>query len=110
MSDNITLEPVYYNIEVVKNDNEVTIASPGPKGEKGDQGPKGDPGQSAGSFTFEQQSSSTTWTIEHNLGYRPAVFTTDYLKNTLEGDISHTDSNNLVITFTDSVVGYVYLS
>jgi len=41
MSDNITIEPVYYNIEVVKNDNEVTIASPGPKGEKGSSVLKG---------------------------------------------------------------------
>lgn len=111
MTDNlVTIEPVYYNIEVIKQDNEVTIASPGPQGPIGNPGPKGDPGQSAGSFVFEQQSSSTIWTIAHNLGYRPAVFTTDYSKNTLEGDISHTDTNNLVITFTDSVVGYAYLS
>ena len=62
------------------------------------------------SFTYEQQSSSTIWMVTHNLGYRPAVFITDYTKNTLEGDISHTSNNALVITFTDSVVGYAYLS
>ena len=117
----VTIEPVYYNIEVIKQDNEVTIASPGPQGPAGIPGQKGDTGPAGAdgatildlskvSFTYEQQSSSTTWSITHNLGYRPAVFITDYTKNTLEGDISHTSNNNLVITFTDSVVGYAYLS
>ena len=125
MSDNnVTLEPVYYNIEIIKQDNEVSIASPGPQGPKGDtglqglQGLTGRDGQDGAtildlskvSFTYEQQSSSAIWTITHNLGYRPAVFTTDYSKNTLEGDISYTNNNALVITFTDSVVGYAYLS
>jgi hypothetical protein len=122
MSDNsVILEPVYYNIEIIKQDNEVSLASPGPQGPKGDtgpQGPQGIAGQDGTtvldlakvSFTYEQQSSSTIWTITHNLGYRPAVFITDYTKNTLEGDISHTNNNALVITFTDSVVGYAYLS
>lgn len=125
MSDNnVTIEPVYFNIEVIKQDNEVSIASPGPQGPKGDAGPKGDPGpqgpqgptgitnidRTNWSFVYEQQSSSTTWSIAHNLGYRPSVFTTDYAKNTLEGDISHTDLNHVTITFTDSVVGYAYLT
>jgi len=121
MSDNIIIEPVYYNIEVTKQDNEVFIASPGPQGPKGDTGAtgaQGSPGKDGAtildlskvSFSYEQQSASTTWSVTHNLGYRPAVFTTDYFKNTLEGDISHTDINNLVITFTDAVVGYVYLT
>ena len=119
MSDNnVTLEPVYYNIEIIKQDNEVFIASPGPQGPKGDTGLQGLQGPagtsildlSKVSFTYEQQSSSAIWTITHNLGYRPAVFTTDYSKNTLEGDISYTNNNALVITFTDSVVGYAYLS
>ena len=122
MTDNfVTIEPVYYNIEVIKQDNEVSLASPGPQGAKGDQGPQGAQGAtgldgatvldlSKVSFTYEQQSSSTIWMVTHNLGYRPAVFVTDYTKNTLEGDISHTSNDALVITFTDSVVGYAYLS
>ena len=125
MTDNfVTLEPIYYNIEVIKQDNEVSIASPGPQGAKGDQGPQGAQGAQGAqglygatvldlskiSFTYEQQSSSTVWSITHNLGYRPAIFVTDYTKNTLEGDISHTSNDALVITFTDSVVGYAYLS
>lgn len=119
MTDNlVTIEPVYYNIEIIKQDNEVSIASPGPQGPKGDTGLQGLQGPAGAtildlskvSFTHEQQSSSAIWTITHNLGYRPAVFVTDYTQNTLEGDISHTDTNNLVITFTDSVVGYAYIS
>ena len=128
MSDNnVTLEPVYFNIEITKQDNEVTIASSGPQGPKGDTGQKGDTGAqgpagldgkdgtavldlSKVSFTYEKHVADLTWSITHNLGYRPSVFVTDYLKNTLEGDISHTDNNSLVISFTDYVVGYAYLT
>jgi hypothetical protein len=125
MSDNnIILQPVYYNVEVIKQDNEVTIASPGPQGPQGSPGSPGAPGAPGApgrdgstildltkvTFTYEQQSSSTTWSITHNLGYRPAVFVTDYFNNTLEGDIAHTSINAVVLTFTSAVVGYAYLT
>jgi len=135
MSDNIIVEPIYYNIEVVKNDNEVYIASSGPQGPKGDtgpqgpqgeqgpQGPKGDKGDQGDqgiqgpqgnaaiqAFTFEQQSFSTSWNIAHNLGFRPNVTIQDYFQNTIEGDVQHIDVNNLTISFIEPISGYAYLS
>jgi hypothetical protein len=62
------------------------------------------------SYTFEQQTGSTVWNVNHNLGYRPSVTVEDYGKIILEGDLSHTDANNLVLTFSEAVSGYVYLS
>jgi len=119
MSDNtVILEPTYNNVEITKNDNQVIISSSGPQGpvgntgQQGPAGPQGIPGDSvaSSSFVYEQQSSSSVWSITHNLGYRPSVFTTDYAHNTLEGDIVHTSVNQVIITFTDSVVGYAYLT
>lgn len=120
MTDNlVTIEPIYYNIEVIKQDNEVTIASPGPQGQKGDKGDTGDTGAQGPvgtanpayySYTFEQQSNSTTWVINHNLGYKPAVDIIDYGGNNIEADITYTSSSSLAITLSPAASGYAYLS
>jgi hypothetical protein len=129
MADPIVIvEPKVYNVEVVQQANVVEIASTGVQGPKGDvgsqglqgakgdtglQGPQGIPGSaniSSYSYTHEQQVPSKTWTVTHNLGYRPSLTVQDYSKNTIEGDISHTNVNVVVLTFTDDLSGYLYLS
>jgi len=113
MTDNITINPTINEITVIENSNNVTITAPGPQGiqgPKGDAGTNGTNGVDGGHFTFEQQSNATVWNITHNLGYRPAVTVQDYGKITLEGDLSHTDANSLVLTFSQAVSGYAYLS
>jgi hypothetical protein len=124
-NEEIVLSPVVYEVDVVQEVNEVVIASEGPIGPKGldgaqgpqglqgppgDKGEKGDTGDSGGFYTHEQQVESDTWTINHNLGYRPNVIVQDYAKNTLEGDIDHADTSTLTITFSYPVIGYAYLS
>lgn len=154
-----------YNVEVIKFDNEVTIASPGPQGPQGPAstvpgptgpastvpgptgptgpigisvtgptgpastvpgptgpastapGPTGPTGPSgpignitAISYTFEQQSNSALWTINHNLGYRPSTSIIDYGNNNIEADIAHIDANTLTISFATGASGYAYLS
>jgi len=113
--------------EVTVQSNEITISSTGvqgPKGETGQtgqvgpqgatgpEGPQGPPGQGATtlSYSFEQQSDSASWSIIHNLGYRPAVTVQDYGKITIEGEINHIDASNLTITFSAPISGYAYLS
>lgn len=89
----------------------------GPKGDQGDQGQQGIQGPAGTSadptfysFVHEQQADSDTWTITHNLGYRPAVSIQDYAKNGIEGDVDHIDVNSLVVNFNTGVSGYAYLS
>ena len=112
----VTIEPVYYNIEVIKQDNEVTIASPGPQGQKGDkgdtgaQGPVGIANTAYYSYAFEQQTNSTIWSINHSLGYKPAVDIIDYGGNNIEADITYIDGLNLTITLNPAASGYAYLS
>lgn len=126
MAEKVTVEPIVYDVTIVEEKNEIIIGEPGlqgpsgpqgpvgptgPQGIQGIQGPKGDPGDPNNvSFSFEQQVDSDTWTITHNLGYRPSVLVQDYAKNTLEGGIDHTDANTLVLTFSYPVSGYAYLS
>lgn len=62
------------------------------------------------SFSFEQQINTTTWDITHNLGYRPAVFVSDYGQNNVECDIEHVSTNELILTFSIPMSGYAYLS
>lgn len=120
-------------VEVSQSINEVTVSSvgiqgvrgetgetgqqgiQGPQGETGPtgpQGPRGVPGEGALqlSYTFEQQSISSLWTINHNLGYKPHVTIQDYGKTTIEGEVQYIDVNNLTVGFATGVSGYAYLS
>jgi hypothetical protein len=64
------------------------------------------------SVSFTGSYTGTTWTVAHNLGYRPAVTTMDnaLTPNMVEGTIIHVDANNLTVTFTTTVTGNIYLS
>jgi hypothetical protein len=62
------------------------------------------------SYVFEKQSMATTWSIPHNLHYRPSVTVMDYGKNNIECDITHIDADNMELDFNSAVSGYAYLS
>lgn len=104
-------DPVKKNvIQIRQSVNSVTVASSGPQGPKGDAGANGTNGVDGGHFTFEQQVPSSSWSITHNLGYRPAVTVQDYGKIVLEGELDHINANSLTITFSEAISGYAYLS
>lgn len=62
------------------------------------------------SYSHTQGSSSTTWSIEHNLGFYPSVTVFMSSGDTVEGSIEHQDVNNLTITFSVAISGTAYLS
>ena len=65
----------------------------------------------ATTFTFTQSSSSATWTVTHNLGYRPGgVSVVDSAENVVMGDIVHSSDNALVINFSSAFTGKAYIS
>ena len=104
---NISIEPVIYNVDIIETINKVELASPGP------QGPKGDPtpfNVGLVSFNYEQQSLQSEWLISHNLGFRPAVSVMDYSKNNIECDIEHINENLVKLIFSSPNSGYAYLS
>ena len=63
------------------------------------------------SFKFKKLVASTTWTINHNLGYYPSEpLITDLENNNLSGIVNNTTINQTVITFQDVQSGYAYFS
>lgn len=78
--------------------NTVTATTIGP------QGPAG-----AG-YLHQQTSASTTWTINHNLGFRPAVELLDSGGQEVEGDISHPTVNQAIITMSPATAGTARLT
>ena len=81
---------------------------PGQRGPQGPPGPKGDTPTIA--FTYTQNTVSSTWNIIHNLGFFPNVASTDSAGTIIEGTISYTSSNALVISFAIATSGTAYLS
>lgn len=89
---------------------DVNAASVGPQGPAGPTGATGATGASGGFFAFTQSSPASTWTIAHNLGYRPNISVVDSAGSQVEGNTVWTDTNNLTITFSGAFSGVAYLS
>lgn len=64
----------------------------------------------SGSYAHTQSVSSATWTITHNLGYRPAVSVVDSGGNYVVGDVNYVSVNSLTISFSAPFGGSAYLS
>jgi hypothetical protein len=62
------------------------------------------------SYEHTQGSSSSTWTINHNLGFKPNVTVVDSAGNIVEGEISYTNSNSLTVSFSTGFSGKAYIS
>jgi hypothetical protein len=97
----VTLEPA---VRIV-NDRSSAV-----RVQLGQQGPRGAPGESGGEVALEgylytQGSPSATWTINHNLGRRPAVtlLTTGGVE--FDGQITHVSLNQLVVSLVSAVAG-----
>ena len=61
-------------------------------------------------FIFTQTESSNLWIIQHNLNYKPNVYTENNDGNEIRGSITQVDTNNLTISFSSPVSGKAYLS
>lgn len=60
-------------------------------------------------YTFYQTDSSTTWTINHNLGYNPIVRVFIGTSEVQPASITHPSINQSIITFSSPQVGYARL-
>jgi len=81
----------------------VTVATEGPQGPAGGGG-----GGSA--YQFTQSSPSTTWTINHNLGYKPIVDAYDTGSQQIEALVTHPTVNQTLILLTTPVAGFARLT
>lgn len=98
-------------IQITTPENKVAVrvvGQPGPAGPSGAQGPQGiqgPPGAAAVGYLHTQASESATWTIAHNLGFRPAVAPVSVGGVEMIGSITHLSDNTLQIDFLTPVAG-----
>lgn len=61
-------------------------------------------------YEHTQGSVSDSWTIPHNLGFKPNVTVVDSGGTIYEGEITYTNSNSLTVSFSVAFSGKAYLS
>lgn len=61
-------------------------------------------------FVFTQSSASSTWVINHSLGKLPSVTVVDSSGNTVVGDITYNNNNQLTLTFSAAFTGTAYIN
>jgi hypothetical protein len=68
-------------------------------------------GQDEGSsFVFTQSSPASTWTINHNLGFKPSVELFDSGSQEIDGHVVHTSTNQVVVSLTKAIAGFARLN
>ena len=61
-------------------------------------------------YAHTQGTASATWTILYNLDFYPNVTVVDSAGTIVEGEITYTNRNQVVLTFAASFSGKAYLS
>ena len=74
------------------------------------EGPQGPQGVAGAGFDFMQPTASTTWTINHNLGYKPGVDIYDSGSQQITAEVSHPSLNQTVILLTVASAGFARLT
>jgi hypothetical protein len=64
---------------------------------------------SIAAYIHNQASASFTWTINHNLGYRPAVTVFNSGSQEIDAAVSHPTVNQAVVSLTVSTSGFARL-
>lgn len=61
-------------------------------------------------YAHTQGVASATWTVNHNLDFYPNVTVQDSAGTIVEGEITYTTRNQVVLTFSSPFSGKAYLS
>ena len=72
------------------------------------QGPQGPAG--SGAYIHTQSAASTTWIINHNMGFRPSVELLDSGSQEIDGEVSHPSVNQTVVTLNPASAGLARLT
>lgn len=70
----------------------------------------GDPVNLGGTYVHTQGVASSTWIINHNLGYYPSIEVVDSAGTIVIGNYQYVNVNTITATFTDPFAGKAYLS
>ncbi|UUV43187.1 hypothetical protein RCCWILLIS_15 [Rhodobacter phage RcCWillis] len=80
------------------------------RGFRGEKGEKGDPGASGAGYVHTEPLPSTTWVIDHNLGFWPNIYVYDTNGDECEGDVDNVSLNRCVINFSAPFAGIARLT
>jgi len=61
-------------------------------------------------YTYEQAVASSTWNVTHNLNKYPSVSVVDSGGTTVEGEVTHTDENSVIIYFSAPFTGKAFIN
>lgn len=95
----------------VVGDNLILVRHDGSTTNAGNvRGPAGPPGSGGGTSStvveFNFATASTTWTLNHNLGFKYVeIILTDPSGNVFEGDITYVDNNTATVHFYIPISG-----
>ncbi len=67
-------------------------------------------GESLTSFTHNQTTTATSWTITHNMGKNPSVTIVDSANTYVVGEIDYINNNSLTVSFKSDLKGKAYLN
>lgn len=75
------------------------------------QGPPGPPGTSAAaSHEHQQTTPAAAWTVNHNLGFKPAVTLLSVGGREMLGEVIHTSTNQFIAYFDAPLAGIAICS
>lgn len=61
-------------------------------------------------YHFDQVTPQATWTINHNLGYKPSIDLFNSGSQEIDGTVTHTSENQTIVSFTTPVAGFANLN
>ena len=61
-------------------------------------------------YVHDQQASSSTWTVNHNLGKFASVNVVDTANSEIIGEVTYNNTNQLTITFSAPISGKAYIN
>lgn len=108
----VAVEDASVAVDIAPAPTVVEVASTGlqgPQGPQGIQGPQGEPGivsVESQYYRHDQMTAAAEWQVHHNLGFRPNVSVVDSGGTNVEGEVTHVDSNTLVLTFSSPFTGF----
>lgn len=91
--------PAVVRVSVPSGPSVARVATPGPPG------PPGNPA----AYVHTQATPSSSWIINHNLGYRPSVELLDAGSQEIEGEIAHPSINQTVVGLSPPTAGLARL-
>ena len=89
----------------IVGDSEVLEIDMGTTGPQGPPGADGADGADASSYTHTQASASSTWTIAHNLGWRPTITVLSAGGVQMIAEVVHLSTNTAQVLFVEPTTG-----